>query len=201
LTIILNGIVFVVIGLQLPLVLAEVSELNIRQLILYAALFSIFLILLRVFWMFSGRYIAYFISSRVFHQNEKRPDVRQTFIIGWTGMRGAIAVAAAISLPLTIADGSPFPHRDLILSLTFSVVLITLVFQGLTLSPLIRLLGQADTSGSEFEAQEERRLVPRVTQPRFEQVHGSDPSRFAESYKSKHERQSLRHPRGSLSGL
>jgi CPA1 family monovalent cation:H+ antiporter len=74
-------------------------------------------------------------------------------------MRGVIALAAALSLPQTIADGSPFPHRDLIVFLTFAVILVTLVFQGLTLPPLIRALGLAAASGPNCEEQEARRLM------------------------------------------
>jgi monovalent cation/hydrogen antiporter len=151
LTFILNGFVFVLIGLQLPSVLAGVSELSTRQLVLYGVIFSIFLILLRVVWTFPGAYLSYFIRTRLLHQNEKRPGARQVFIIGWTGMRGVIALAAAMSLPKTVADGSPFPHRDLIVFLTFCVILVTLVFQGLTLPPLIRILRLVETSGAKTE--------------------------------------------------
>src|SRR5271155_2058000 len=101
LTFILNGFVFVLIGLQLPSVLAGVSELPMTRLLLYGALFSLLLILLRIVWTFPGAYVAYFIRNRLLHQNEKRPGVRQVFVVGWTGMRGVIALAAAMSLPQT----------------------------------------------------------------------------------------------------
>ncbi len=132
LTFILNGLVFVLIGLQLPYVLEGVNELSIGRLIFYGALFSLFLIVLRLVWTFPGAYVSHVIRTRLLHQNESRPGVRQIFVVGWTGMRGVIALAAAMSLPQTIADGSPFPHRDLIVFLTFCVILVTLVFQGLS---------------------------------------------------------------------
>jgi monovalent cation/hydrogen antiporter len=182
LTFILNGFVFVLIGLQLPSVLAGVSELSVGRLILYGALFSIFLILLRMVWTFPGAYVAHFIRTRLFHQNEQRPGVRQVFVVGWTGMRGVIALAAAMSLPQTLADGSPFPHRDLIVFLTFCVILVTLVFQGLTLPPLIRMLCLAETSGPKYEEQEARRLVVQAAQARLEEIRRSDASGFAEVY-------------------
>jgi CPA1 family monovalent cation:H+ antiporter len=199
LTFILNGFVFVLIGLQLPSVLAGVSELSTPRLILYGALFSIFLILLRIFWTFPGSYVAYFIRTRLLHQNEQRPDARQTFIIGWTGMRGVIALAAAMSLPRTLADGSPFPHRDLIVFLTFCVILVTLVFQGLTLPPLIRILGLAETSGPKCEAQEARRLVLQAAQARLEDIRRSDPSGSVEVYDDLE--QHYKHRLASVSGL
>ena len=138
---ILNGFVFVLIGLQLPFVLAGVSELKIGRLLLYASLFSVFLIVLRLLWTFPGSYVAIFIRRKFLRQNEHWPSARAVFVVGWTGMRGVLALAAAISLPETIADGSPFPHRDLIIFLTFSVILVTLVLQGLTLPSVIRALG------------------------------------------------------------
>ncbi|MGD0298714.1 MAG: Na+/H+ antiporter [Bryobacteraceae bacterium] len=199
LTFILNGFVFVLIGLQLPSVLEGVSELSPRRLIVYGVLFSIFLILLRLLWTFPGAYVAYFIRTRLLHQKEKRPGVRQIFVVGWTGMRGVIALAAAMSLPQTIADGSPFPHRDLIVFLTFCVILVTLVFQGLTLPPLIRILGIAEAPGPKCEEQEARRLVLEAAKARLEDIRGSDPSGPAEVYDDL--QQHYTHRLASVSGL
>lgn len=172
----LNGFVFVLIGLQLPSVLEGVSELSVRQVILYGALFSVFLILLRLIWTFPGAYIAHLIRRRILHQNEAWPGSRQVFVVGWTGMRGVIALAAAISLPETVAGGSPFPHRDLIVFLTFTVILATLVFQGLTLPPLIRALGLAETPGPGREEQEGRRLVLEAALARLKELRRGDAS-------------------------
>jgi CPA1 family monovalent cation:H+ antiporter len=182
LTFILNGFVFVLIGLQLPSVLAGVRELSTGRLVLYGALFSIFLIALRLVWTFPGAYLSYFIRGRLLHQNEKCPGARQVFVIGWTGMRGVLALAAALSLPQTLANGNPFPHRDLIVFLTFCVILVTLVFQGLTLPWVIRLLGLAETSGPKCEEQEARRLVLQAAQARLEDMRRRDSSGFAEVY-------------------
>jgi Na+/H+ antiporter len=182
LTFILNGFVFVLIGLQLRSVLAGVRELSFGKIVLYGALFSLFLILLRLFWTFPGAYVAHSIRTHLLHQNEKRPGARQVFVVGWTGMRGVIALAAAMSLPTTVADGSPFPHRDLIVFLTFCVILVTLVFQGLTLAPLIRILGLAETAGPSREEKEARRLVLQAALARLEDIRGRDPSGFVEVY-------------------
>ncbi|HEX4229468.1 MAG TPA: Na+/H+ antiporter [Bryobacteraceae bacterium] len=182
LTFILNGFVFVLIGLQLPSVLAGVRELSLGKIVLYGAIFSLFLILLRLFWTFPGAYAAYLIRTRVLHQNEKPPSARQVFVVGWTGMRGVIALAAAMSLPKILADGSPFPHRDLIVFLTFCVIVVTLVFQGLTLSPLIRMLGLAETSGPKCEEREAHRLVLEAAQTHLEHIRVSDSSGLAEIY-------------------
>jgi monovalent cation/hydrogen antiporter len=179
LTFILNGFVFVLIGLQLPFVLAGVSELSPGRLILYSGMFSLFLIILRLAWTFPSAYAAFFVRKHLFHRTEPRPAARQVFVVGWTGMRGVIALAAAISLPETLADGSPFPHRNLIIFLTFSVILVTLVFQGLTLPPLIRALGLARTSTPSGEEQEARRLALEAALTRLETIRGRDPQSLA----------------------
>ena len=137
---ILNGFVFVLIGLQLPSVLEGVSELSNQNVILYSALFSVCLIIIRLIWTYPGAYLAHVIRTRLMKRNEERLNARQTFVVGWIGMRGVIALAAAMSLPAMTADGRAFPHRDLIVFLTFSVILTTLVIQGLTLTPLVRVL-------------------------------------------------------------
>jgi len=80
-------------------------------------------------------------------------------VTGWTGMRGVIALAAALSIPEQLADGSPFPQRNMIIFFTFSVILVTLVLQGLTLPALIRALGLAGSSNQNCEETEARRIM------------------------------------------
>ncbi len=159
LTFILNGLVFVMIGLQLPYVLENIRDHNLGRLIAYAAGFSAFLILLRLIWMFPGTYVANLIRRRILHQKEPFPGIRRTFVVGWTGMRGVISLAAAIALPQTIAGGAPFAQRNMIIFLAFSAILVTLVLQGLTLPPLIRALGLAGTPESNPEEQDARRAI------------------------------------------
>jgi Na+/H+ antiporter len=181
-TFILNGLVFVMIGLQLPSVLAGVRELHQGRVILYGVLFSVLLIVLRLLWTFPGSYLTYFVRTRIWKLDEKRPEPRQIFLIGWTGMRGVIALAAALSLPETIAGGSPFPHRDLIVFLTFCVIVVTLVLQGLTLPLVIRALGLAGAAGSKCEEREAHRLVLEEALECLEEFRRSDPSGSDEPY-------------------
>ena len=159
LTFILNGLVFVLIGLQLPFVLAGIREYSLRQLVLYGSMFSAILIALRLVWIFPGAFIAAAVRKRLLHQAMERPSSRQIFVVGWTGMRGVLALAAAISLPENLADGTPFPQRNLIIFMTFSVILVTLVLQGLTLPALIRALGLAGTSGHHTEEETARKKM------------------------------------------
>ena len=167
---ILNGFVFLLIGLQLPAVLAGVSEISVGRLLLYGVVFSLFLIVLRILCTFAGSYVAYFVRTQMLHQREKLPRLREVFVVGWTGMRGVIALAAAMALPETLANGSPFPHRDLIVFLVFFVILVTVVLQGLTLPSIIRVLGLVEAHGSKREVQEARRLVLQAAQERLDDL-------------------------------
>jgi len=158
-TFILNGFVFVLIGLQLPMVREGIKNQGTMELLLYGGVFSAFVILLRLLWVFPAATLSYWIRRHLFHQHEPQPPARYMFVVGWTGMRGVIALAAALSLPETLKDGSPFPLRNLIIFLTFSVILVTLVLQGLTLPVLIRVLGLAGAAGPNCEETEARRLM------------------------------------------
>jgi Na+/H+ antiporter len=109
LTYTLNGLVFVLVGLQLPHVLAGIPGIPWRTLVFYGLLFSFFLILLRLIWMWPGAMVSYFIRRNFLHQNERYPQWRGIFVAGWTGMRGVISLAAAIALPQTLATAQS--HR------------------------------------------------------------------------------------------
>jgi Na+/H+ antiporter len=183
LTFILNGVVFVLIGLQLPYVLDSIRDHNLGTLIAYAAVFSAFLILLRVIWMFPGAYMANLVRTRVLHQNEPLPGARQIFVVGWTGMRGVISLAAAIALPQAFEDGSPFMQRSMILFLAFSAILVTLVLQGLTLPPLIRALGLAGGSASHSaEDQDARRTILEAALRYLDETREQAKPELAETY-------------------
>jgi len=197
-TFVLNGLVFVLIGLQLPFVMAGIREYSLRQLLLYGGLFSALVIVLRLLWMYPGAMMAHLVRKKLLHQNVQAPNARQTFIVGWTGMRGVVALAAAISLPEQLADGSDFPYRNLIIFLTFSVILVTLVLQGLTLPPLIRALGLAGTQGRNKEEDEGRRAMIEAGLEFLRQQKESDREEFADVYEEIEER--YRHRLGALRG-
>jgi Na+/H+ antiporter len=162
LTFILNGLVFVLIGLQLPYVLEGIQRYNLATLILYGALFSALVIGLRMLWVMPSAYLAHWIRTRILHHRVAAPPFRGVLVVGWTGMRGVIALAAAIALPQTLPDGSPFPQRNLIIFLAFVVILVTLVLQGLTLPIVVRLLKVADEGGANLEEEEARREILRT---------------------------------------
>jgi Na+/H+ antiporter len=182
LTFILNGLVFVLIGLQLRYVRAGISSLGLGKLLLYGALFSGLVIALRLIWVFPAARVSFYLRRRLLHQHTPRPPARQLFVIGWTGMRGVISLAAALALPEALASGEPFPHRKLIVFLTFSVILVTLVLQGLTLPRLIRALGLAGGAGTKCEEREARRLVVEAALEALQQLSKQDDPRFATAY-------------------
>ena len=156
---VLNGLVFVLIGLQLPAIRASIRGYSLSTLLVDGAIFSALLILLRLVWVFPGAALAWQVRIRLLHQNERPPRPRQVFVLGWTGMRGVVSLAAALALPAVLADGSPFPQRNVIVFLTFCVIFVTLVLQGVTLPPLIRALGLAGGAGPNCEEREARRIV------------------------------------------
>lgn len=181
-TFILNGLVFVLIGLQLPFVMGEIRNHNVRTLVVYGLSFSGFLILLRLAWMFPGAHLANIIRRRFLHQQVQTPPARQIFVVGWTGMRGVISLAAAIALPQALSNGRPFPQRNMIIFLAFSVILVTLVLQGLTLPSLIRALGIAGTSGEHPEEREARRTILKAALDHLEAAKEKDDAASAEIY-------------------
>ncbi|HET6208065.1 MAG TPA: Na+/H+ antiporter, partial [Terracidiphilus sp.] len=158
----LNGFVFVLIGLQLPYVLAGIQGQSRLGLLAYALVFCAILVLLRLAWMYPAARAAWWIRTRILGQIYDKPPMSQVFVVGWTGMRGVVALAAANSLPLTLSDGQPFPQRNFIIFLTFSLILVTLVFQGLSLPWLVRKLGLARVDTGFCEEGEARRLLLRA---------------------------------------
>jgi CPA1 family monovalent cation:H+ antiporter len=139
LTFLLNGFVFILIGLQLPGILSELGNYSIWEAIGYALIISLLTIIIRIIWVFPGAYLPRFLFRSI-RENEPRPTERIVFLVAWSGMRGVVSLASALAIPLTLDDGSIFPHRNLILFITFVVILVTLVLQGLSLKPLIKLL-------------------------------------------------------------
>jgi monovalent cation/hydrogen antiporter len=157
LTFVLNGFVFLLIGIQLPYILSGIRTHHLGGLLLLGLLFSGVVILLRLIWIYPGAALSFYIRRHLLHHREAIPNAREIFIIGWTGMRGVVALAAAISLPRLMENGERFPERNVMIFLTFCVIFVTLVLQGLTLPPLIRHLGLAGAGGHHTEEEDARR--------------------------------------------
>jgi CPA1 family monovalent cation:H+ antiporter len=139
-----NALLFVLIGLQLRLIIDSLSGASPAMLLAQAAAVSLAVILARIAWMFTMPYVVRALDRRP-TQRERRGDWRQRMVIASSGMRGAVSLAAALALP------GNFPHRNIVLFLTFAVIFTTLVLQGLTLPALIRRLGIRDDGTDERE--------------------------------------------------
>jgi CPA1 family monovalent cation:H+ antiporter len=137
---VLNALLFVLIGLQLPVILDKLSDEPAATLLGYGAIVSVTVILVRLAWVYPAAYLPRLLSRRIRERDPYPPWTYPAFI-GWAGMRGAVSLAAALALPLTTDAGTAFPQRDLILFLAMCVVLATLVGQGLTMPLVIRALG------------------------------------------------------------
>src|SRR6185437_1446059 len=135
----LNGVVFILIGLQLPAVTRGLGEYSLHAAIRYGIAISAVTIVVRLLWMYPGAYLPRMLSKRI-RAREPAPGWKQTFLLGWSGMRGVVSLASALAIPMTLSSGEVFPHRNMILFITFCVILSTLVVQGITLPWIIRWL-------------------------------------------------------------
>jgi Na+/H+ antiporter len=154
----LNATLFLLIGLQLDSILDRLEDRPAGTLIGYAALISAVVVLVRVAWFFTIPYLIRALDRRP-SQRARRVGAQARLVMAWAGMRGGVALAAALALPLETDAGAPFPQRDLILLLTFAVIFTTLVLQGLTLPLLIRRLGVRDDGAEEEREELQARLA------------------------------------------
>ncbi|MFC7974788.1 Na+/H+ antiporter [Streptomyces cinereoruber] len=135
---ILESAVFALIGLQLPYVVQGLGRYGVGEAAGYAVGVFAAVVLVRFVWVYPATFLPRWLSARV-REREPGVDWRAPLVVGWAGMRGVVSLAIAFSIPLAV-DGEEFPARNLVLFLTFTTVIGTLVVQGLTLPPLIRLL-------------------------------------------------------------
>lgn len=142
----LNGFVFTIIGLQLPLIIEGLQDYTVGQVIYYSLLMSVLVITIRIVLVYLSFFAAQWLPASQ-SSLEPHPGFKFSFLIGWAGMRGVVSLASALAIPLTLSEETvSFPHRNLILFLTFVIILITLVLQGLTLPLVIKWLGIKETA-------------------------------------------------------
>jgi CPA1 family monovalent cation:H+ antiporter len=147
----INGFIFILIGLQLPRVMEGLS-IPPLTLLWYTAVVCVTLIVTRILWVIPGTYLPRMLPG--VRERDPFPPFKEVVVVAWTGMRGIVTLASALALP-TI-NGAPFPNRDLILFLAFTVILVTLVLQGLSLPVLIRGLKIVDDGSAEREEHKAR---------------------------------------------
>jgi monovalent cation/hydrogen antiporter len=169
----LNGLLFALVGLQLPSILDALSGHSTAEVIGYAALVSAVVIAARFLWIFSSAYVGRQLSRR-FREEDLAPSWAEKTILAWSGMRGAVSLAAALALPITTDAGTGFPDRNLVIFLTFGVILATLVVQGLTLPGLIRLLRLEDDGLAEKEEAKARIHAAQAALDRLAELEAED---------------------------
>jgi CPA1 family monovalent cation:H+ antiporter len=147
---VLNGLIFVLIGLQLGALLDAVPTGAAAALVWKGALISVAVIAVRLAWVPLATYLPRWASASL-RARDPIPPWPHVLLVAWTGMRGIVSLAAALALPLTTAAGEPFPFRAEIILMTFAVIFATLVLQGLSLVPLIRVLDLGDDRTLEIE--------------------------------------------------
>lgn len=160
-TYVIEGAIFLLTGLQARVVLEGLGSIAWSQLLLYAAAISLVAIGVRYIWVFPATYVQRWLS-RTLRERDPAQPWQYPFIISFTGIRGVVSLAAALSIPVMINADQPFPDRNLILFLTFSVIVVTLVVQGPALPWLVRKLGLVDSGRREQLEQEEREADARL---------------------------------------
>ncbi len=155
----LNGIVFLLIGLQLSTVLDGMRPLHWPSLLGGAAFVSVLILALRLLWVYLAGFASRFVQGRLLGDTLGPRNPRKMFVISWAGMRGVLTLAAALSLPEVTDAGAPFPHRSAILFLAFAAILVSLTGQGLTLPWIIRRLHVSASPHLQQEEQGARRQL------------------------------------------
>jgi Na+/H+ antiporter len=149
-TYVIEGMVFLITGLQARTVIGRISHYPLSQLALSVAVITAVVIVARFVWVFPATYLPRWLFPPV-RKRDPSPPWQWPFVLAFTGVRGIVSLAAALAIPLVTSAGQPFPYRDLILFLTFSVILVTLVGQGLLLPWVIRKLGLSHAGRRERE--------------------------------------------------
>src|SRR3954451_12419619 len=165
----LEGFVFLLIGQQLPHVIAGLSQYATSTIVIAAAITVGVVLLLRPLWLWLTEHLPQALHPRLGGQEDDDGDPRTTaptqlsgreiIVLSWAGTRGVISLAAIFALPLTTDTGAPFPDRDLLLFCAFLAVLVTLVGQGLTFAPLVRAMGCRADQADEARLRNEARIA------------------------------------------
>jgi Na+/H+ antiporter len=163
----IEGLVFLLTGLQARALLDNVHAFSIRDLLIATAWTTLIAIVARFIWVFPATYIPRWVSAPL-RKRDPAPPWQGPFLISFTGVRGVVSLAAALAIPYALANGAPFPHRELILFITFGVIIVTIVGQGLMLPAVVRWLGL--TKLGQIERKDEIKHELRARQAALKQV-------------------------------
>lgn len=154
---VMNALVFILIGLSLPEIVAGLGRDSIEDGIRYGLIISAIAIGLRFLWVYPATFVPRLMSRKI-RTNEANPTWKGALIVSWAGMRGVVSLATALSIPLLLNDGTPFPFRNLIIFITFVVIFITLVFQGLTLPLIIKWIGIGEIDNMPMDGEQQANI-------------------------------------------
>ena len=157
---IIEGFVFLLTGLQARTLLADIHEFFWSELVAATALTTLIIIVARFVWVFPATYLPRWLSPKL-ARRDPSPPWQAPFLLAFTGVRGVVSLAAALAIPLTLANGAPFPYRDMILFVTFGVIVFTLIGLGSLLPAVIRWLGLARAGSEERRREQEAELNAR----------------------------------------
>jgi CPA1 family monovalent cation:H+ antiporter len=204
---VLEGFTFLMTGLEARMLFRGMDIASLRNVALAVPLIVAALIIARFIWVFPATYLPRWLSPSL-ARRDPSPPWQTAFIIAFVGVRGVVSLAAALAIPLNVASGAPFPYRDLILLITFGVIIITLVGQGLLLPSVVRWLGLARVSEDEHQRERAAELLARcealrVSRSRLDQLAGEGliPSEALEILRVRHEYRVGRLPREMADGL
>jgi monovalent cation/hydrogen antiporter len=155
-----EGFLFLLTGFQMRLLFEKSKAFPLGDILSVTALVAIMVIVARFAWVFPATYLPRLINPRL-RARDPMPSWRTVFVIAFTGVRGAVSLAAALALPFALPNGEAFPHRDLILFVAFGVIFITLVGLGLGLPPMVRALGVTQVGRDEHIAERESEIAAR----------------------------------------
>ncbi|SDI88156.1 MULTISPECIES: Na+/H+ antiporter [Bradyrhizobium] len=156
----IEGLLFLLTGFQMRSLLEKSKAFPLHDILFAVGLVVVIVVVARFAWVYPATYLPRTFNKRL-RERDPYPSWRTVFVIAFTGVRGAVSLAAALALPYTLSNGEAFPYRDLILFVTFGVILITLVGTGLGLPPLVRWLGVAQAGHDEHIAEHEAEIEAR----------------------------------------
>ncbi|MBV9561203.1 MAG: Na+/H+ antiporter [Bradyrhizobium sp.] len=156
----IEGLLFLLTGFQMRSLFEKSKAFPLQEILVAIALVTAIVIIARFVWVYPATYLPR-VFSRSLRERDPSPPWRWVFILSFAGVRGAVSLAAALALPFALDDGSPFPHRDLILFVAFGVIFITLVGLGLSLPIVVRWLGVADAARGEHVAEHGAEIAAR----------------------------------------
>jgi monovalent cation/hydrogen antiporter len=177
---ILNGLVFILIGLQLPVIINGLGQYTLSEAINYSLVICALVIVMRIVWTYIFAFLPRLLSKKI-RETEPSPGWQGPLVIGWAGMRGVVSLASALAIPLTLSDHTIFPERNLILFITFAVIFVTLVVQGLTLPAIIRFTGLDEVEEAFPSEEQEAGIKLRLMQAALKRLNEHHRSAVAEN--------------------